>query len=76
MTTNVIGEKMSNRRLERYRDAYLAMAKEAKYRPQAPSDGCGSVLLTQEQIDDPRRLEAEATAYAIASIRKRGAIGS
>ena len=52
-------------RASRYREAYLTMAKEARYRPQAPGDGMGHVLLTRKQLSDPERLEKEATAYAI-----------
>jgi hypothetical protein len=41
------------------------LAKEARYRPQAPGDGMGHVLLSKKQVVDPERLEREATAYAL-----------
>jgi hypothetical protein len=47
---------MSDERLQRYAEAYLAMADRAEYRPQAPSNGCGHIQLSQEEIDDPDRL--------------------
>jgi hypothetical protein len=43
-------------RASRYREAYLMMVKEADYRPQAPGDGMGHVLLSREQLADPKRL--------------------
>jgi hypothetical protein len=52
-------------RASRYREAYLMMAKEARYRPQAPGDGMGHVSLTRKQLNDPERLQREATAYAL-----------
>jgi hypothetical protein len=48
----------------RYREAYLFMA-SIKYRPGAPSDGLGSVYLSDEQLQDKALLEHEATDYAI-----------
>ena len=39
--------------------------REARYRPGAPSDGCGSVELTAEELRDPERLELEARQYAV-----------
>jgi hypothetical protein len=56
---------MSNPRLERYRDAYMQMAKHARYRPGAPGDGLGNVHLSHEDAADPVRLWEEATKYAI-----------
>jgi hypothetical protein len=53
-----------DQRLQRYRDAYLQMARKAHYRPAAPSDGFGHVMLTRQQCADPDRLEEEATKYA------------
>jgi hypothetical protein len=47
----------------RFAQAYLAMAEEADYRPQAPGDGMGHVLLTRDELQDARRLEAETVAY-------------
>ena len=51
-------------RRERLSEAYVMMASNARYRPQAPGDGCGHVNLTQEQADDPQRLRQEAFLYA------------
>jgi hypothetical protein len=42
------------------KDAYLRMVSHAKYRPEAPSDGWGHILLSQEQVADTIRLEMEA----------------
>lgn len=55
---------MSDPRFNRFREAYLQMAKVARYRPQAPGDGCGNVSLTDDELRDPQRLENEATEYA------------
>jgi hypothetical protein len=41
-------------------DAYRRMAAEARYRPAAPSDGCGSITVPVAQLD----LDAEAATYA------------
>lgn len=49
---------------ERIFQASLKMADEARYRPEAPGDGFGSVDLTKDQVDDPERLEMEAARYA------------
>jgi hypothetical protein len=49
----------------RYREAYLLMAKEARYRPQAPGDGMGHVSLTRKQLADSELLQRETTAYAL-----------
>ena len=54
----------------RIREAYLRMAKEANYRPAAPSDGFGNIQLTAEELHDPQKLEAEATEYADSLIRQ------
>jgi len=51
--------------IERYREAYLMMAGQANYRPQAPSDGCGNIQLSSEQLQDQARLQREATDYAV-----------
>jgi hypothetical protein len=40
------------------------MAKCARYRPQAPSDGCGNICLSSTELKDPDRLHQEAVAYA------------
>jgi hypothetical protein len=57
-------------RLQRFRAAYVAMVRTAHYRPQAPEDGFGNILLTQAELDDQSRLEAEAAAYAIRFLRE------
>jgi hypothetical protein len=57
-------EPRLNQRLARFAEAYMMMADRARYRPQAPGDGCGSTYLTKEQEADPERLMAEAIAYA------------
>ena len=48
----------------RIREAYLEMAKQAKYRPEAPGDGVGGIDLNEEEFRDWGRLEKEACAYA------------
>lgn len=45
---------------------YHILAESARYRPAAPSDGCGSVLLDDKELRDPGILRDEATRYAIA----------
>jgi hypothetical protein len=52
----------------RIAEAYMQMAGEAKYRPAAPSDGMGNIQLTDEELSDGERLEAEAKNYAEAFI--------
>lgn len=49
---------------QRYVNAYLAMARFALYRPQAPSDGFGHITLTKKQGADRERFEREAIEYA------------
>jgi hypothetical protein len=46
---------MSNPRLERFAEAYLLMAGQARYRPQTPSDGFGNISFTRAQCRDLRR---------------------
>ena len=41
-------------------DIYRRLAAEGRYRPAAPSDGFGGVLVLEEELD----LDAEATEYA------------
>ncbi len=56
---------MTDWRFDRYRTAYLAMARRAKYRPAAPSDGMtGELRLTDRELADTARLEREARSYA------------
>jgi hypothetical protein len=45
MTKTELLRETADPRLERFRQAYLAMACEAGYRPQAPSDGFGHIRL-------------------------------
>jgi hypothetical protein len=45
-------------------EAYRAMAGFARYRPQTPGDGLGNISLSEEELEDPRRLVSEAGAYA------------
>jgi hypothetical protein len=49
----------------RFAQAYLRMAREAHYRPGAPSDGMGHIYLSRAQLRDSARLKDEAIAYAI-----------
>jgi hypothetical protein len=49
----------------RIKEAYLQMVSEAKYRPGAPSDGFGNIQLTEEELKDAGRLDAEAHKYAV-----------
>jgi hypothetical protein len=55
---------MTDSRLDRYREVYLAMVKHAGYRPTAPSDGFGGITLSEEQMRDSAVIEAEARRYA------------
>jgi hypothetical protein len=57
--------KTADPRLENFRAAYLQMARQARYRPQAPSDGFGHITIGHEELRDPTRLWAEATKYAV-----------
>jgi hypothetical protein len=58
-------KRQGNPRLERFFEAYLLMASEANYRPQAPGDGWGHVLLSRAQLRDRKRLEKEAVDYVL-----------
>ena len=62
--------RMIDPRLQRFRAAYVAMVRAAHYRPQAPEDGFGNILLTQAELEDPGLLEAEATSYAVRFLRE------
>ena len=53
-------------KLVRFREAYLAMAEQARYRPMAPGDGMGNIHLSAAEVADPWRLTREAEAYAVA----------
>jgi hypothetical protein len=45
---------------EQIEDIYRRLAEEGRYRPAAPSDGMGGVLVPEEELD----LDAEAADYA------------
>lgn len=49
---------------ESIQEAYRQMATVAKYRPQAPGDGMGTVFLSQEEAEDKDLLDSEARTYA------------
>ena len=49
---------------ERIIDAYLQMARDARYRPAAPSDGFGGITISNDELSDPARLATEAETYA------------
>ena len=55
----IVGDK-----LMRFAQAYLMMA-DAKYRPAAPSDGCGNIQLTSNQYAAKNCLYLEAVTYAM-----------
>ena len=46
----------------RFRQAYLAMAKQANYRPAGPTDASVKVTLSVEELVDPERLAYDAEA--------------
>jgi hypothetical protein len=50
--------------LEKSRMAYKCMANQARYRPQAPSDGFGNITLELPEINDLTQLSKEANEYA------------
>jgi hypothetical protein len=62
-------EQIAKDKLVRFAQTYLMMA-HAKYRPQAPSDGCGNIQLTSEEYNDEARLYREAVQYAAAFNRE------
>jgi hypothetical protein len=51
-------------KLARFKEAYLAMVRCARYRPGAPSDGLGNIYLSARELRDPVRLDEEAAGYA------------
>jgi hypothetical protein len=51
-------------KLARFKEAYLRMAQDARYRPGAPGDGLGNICLSIEEQRDPLRLDREAATYA------------
>jgi len=64
---------MSNPRLERFAEAYLAMAGQARYRPQAPGDGFGNILLTRKQCGDCRAASPRGGGLCAQLLRRDGA---
>ena len=48
---------------QRFTQAYLEMVRIAHYRPGAPSDGMGSILLSSNELRDPDMLASEAEHY-------------
>jgi hypothetical protein len=61
---------MSEWRFNRYKEAYLEMAKRARYRPGAPSDGMGNIDMTDRDFRDPVILNREASKYAIGFLKE------
>jgi len=53
--------RVSNIVFERFKEAYRQMAKVARYRPAAPSDGYGNITV---ELNDPDDLEKESWRYA------------
>ncbi|MEX2653144.1 MAG: hypothetical protein WD473_11970 [Acidimicrobiia bacterium] len=51
--------RMTQRVVDQIVDAYKRMAKEARYRSEAPSDGCGNITAPLEDLD----IDAEAVRY-------------
>ena len=51
-------------KLMRFAQTYLMMAR-AGYRPAAPNDGFGTIMLSTEQLKDRERLYLEAVKYAL-----------
>ncbi len=49
---------------DRIAEAYIAMARQAKYRPAAPGDGVGNVDLSADELRDDGLLGKEAERYA------------
>lgn len=47
-------------RIAAVKQAYLDMVSKARYRPEAPNDGFGHIMLNNDSLDDPVRLEMEA----------------
>jgi hypothetical protein len=65
---------MSEWRFNRYREAYLEMARRARYRPGAPSDGMGHIDMTDEDFHDLRILNREAAKYALEFLKEDDAM--
>src|SRR5258705_12552029 len=62
-------EQIADDKLTRYAETYLMMAR-AKYRPAAPGDGFGAIMLSDEQLADADRLYLEAVKYAVMFCRE------
>lgn len=62
-------EAIEKDKLMRFAQASLMMA-TAKYRPAAPSDGCGNNTLSAAQLKDDRQLHREAVEYALKFCRE------
>ena len=58
-----VREKIAESRVMRMAQGYLMLAEEG-YRPGAPSDGCGGIMMTDEELQDKDRLYLEAVIYA------------
>ena len=58
------GNDAETPKLRRFAEAYVEMWKQARYRPQAPSDGMGNIQLEEEELRDTGRMQREAAAYA------------
>lgn len=61
---------MTEWRFNRYKEAYLEMAKRARYRPGAPSDGMGNIDMTDAEFRDPVILDREAAKYALGFLKQ------
>jgi hypothetical protein len=62
-------EQIADDKLMRYAETYLMMAR-TKYRPAAPGDGFGAIMLSDEQLADADRLYLEAVKYAVTFCRE------
>jgi len=48
----------------RFAEAYIEMANKARFRPEAPSDGFGTALLDEAELQSESVLHEEAARYA------------
>jgi hypothetical protein len=62
--TLLTGDNITDYKTQQFFRAYIRMAREARIRMQAPSDGLGTVMLTDEELTDPLVLRNEAMEYA------------
>lgn len=53
----------------RFAEAYLMMA-DLKYRPAAPNDGMGNIMLSSQELQEQYRLHREAVDYAVRFVRE------